>query len=155
MSATVKAKKVRIAEELATIYKHHGQLNPEVVVTWASKHPASATHARFTWDNTVAGHQYRLWQARELITEVEVTYPDGKTRQVYVSPIQERGPYGGYAALVEVLSDSARRAQFLMQALAEYERVGAKYSDLRELASIRTAVARARKKTTKPKKPKT
>jgi len=134
-----------VAEELESIYQRQGGLRPDVVVEWARKHPHSALHSRFTWDDTKAAHAYRLWQARELITEVEVTYLDGKVRQVYVSPVEARGRTG-YAALVDVMSDHERRDAFLAQALAEYERVGEKYHYLVELAEVRQAVNAARKK---------
>jgi len=142
---------VAIGEELAAIYSKRGGLRPEVVVAWAREHPGSALHGRFVWDDTKAAHAYRLWQARDLITEVEVTYPDGKVRQVYVSPVEARGRTG-YSALVDVLSDSDRRESFLAQALAEYERVGAKYQDLLELAEIRAVVKAARKRNLKGRK---
>jgi hypothetical protein len=129
------------AIELAALYKEHGTLDPAVVVEWAKDHPESALHGRFTWDDSKAAHEYRLWQARQLIT-VEVTYESGKKRQVYVSPIIQRGN-GGYSLLVEVLSDKERREQFLAQALADYNRVGEKYSELVELAEVRAAVERA------------
>jgi hypothetical protein len=131
-----------IASELEAIYRRSGGLNPPEVVRWAKANPGSALYGRFEWDDSKAGYQYRLWQARELITEVEVVYPDGVARQVYVSPVQERGAKG-YAALVDVLSESKRRRLFLAQALAEYERVGEKYRDLVELAEVRGAVKRA------------
>jgi hypothetical protein len=85
-----------------------------------------------------------LLQARNLITEVEVVYSDGKTRQVYVSPIDARSNMGGgYKMLVDVLGDRQTRRKFLAQALAEYQRVSARYADLQELAGVRAAVTRA------------
>lgn len=129
------------ADELAALYNTHGALNPEVVVSWAGDNPESELYKRFNWDDSTAAHQYRLIQARNLITEVEVVYPDGKKRQVYVSPIESRGK-GGYSSLVEVLSDKERKARFLEQALNEYRRLGEKYESLKELAGVRAAVER-------------
>jgi hypothetical protein len=84
-----------------------------------------------------------------LITEVEVSYPDGKVRQVYVSPVENRGA-DGYASLVDILGDKERRAAYLAQALAEYERAGDRYSDLEELAGVRVAVAEVRAGAARP-----
>lgn len=134
----------KYADELRSLYEEHGSLNPADVVEWARLHPESALHGRFTWDDTKAAHEYRLWQARQVITEVEVVWPDGKTRQAYVSEIPRRGKEG-YSALVEVISDEERRAMFLAQALDEYERVGAKYADLQELTEVRASVARVKR----------
>jgi hypothetical protein len=132
-----------VAAELEEIYSRHGGLRPDVVVAWAAKHPESAIHSRLTWDDTKAGQLYRLWQARELITEVEIIYPDGKERQLYVSPMITRRKEG-YVPLPLVLSRKSLRISFLEQALLEYERLGMKYRDLRELARVRQAVERAK-----------
>lgn len=133
----------RVASELATLCKEHGGLRPERIHGWAKSHKDSAIHGRLQWDDSKAGYQYRLWQIRQLIVEVRVIYPDNKPRQVYVSPVKERGKDGtGYQPLVDVMSDEEKRAAFLMQALAEYKRVGEKYKDLQELAGVRAAVAR-------------
>ena len=129
------------ADELAALYDQHGALDPKVIVSWARENPESDLYSRFTWDDSAAAEQYRLLQARNLITEVEVVYPDGKKRQVYVSPIESRGK-GGYSSLVEVLSDKERKARFLEQALNEYRRLGEKYESLKELAGVRAAVER-------------
>lgn len=131
----------RYAEELHALYEEHGSLSPAVVVAWAKDHPESALHGRFQWDDTKAAHEHRLWQARQVITEVRVEYAPSKTHQVYVSPIEERRD--GYVALVDVLSDEQRRARFLAQALTDYQRLGEKYAELTELAGIRAAVERA------------
>lgn len=139
MSAASKRLRAAIAAELDAIYRKRGGLDPVFVVSWAGKHPNSALYSKFEWNDAKASHEYRLWQARQVITEVEVEYPDGKVRQVYVSPMPRR-KRGGYATLVDVLSDKQQRQQFIAQALAEYERVGEKYNDLTELASIREAV---------------
>ena len=125
--------------ELAALYKKYGGIVPARVVSWAKAHPGSELHSRFCWDDTQAAERYRLWQARELITEVEVEYSDGTTRQIYVSPMSSRGR-GGYSALVDVMSNARSRAAFLSEALVEYERVGARYRDLMELARVRRAV---------------
>jgi rubrerythrin len=127
--------------ELRSLYEEHGALDPEAVVGWAQNNEQSALHKRFTWDNGAAGHQYRLIQARNLITEVEVIYPDGKARQVYVSPVETRGN-GGYVQLAEIMSDSERKQRFLDQALSEYRRLGEKYASLKELSKVRAAVER-------------
>ena len=131
------------ATELRALYRRHGSLDPETVVAWAAAHPESALHGRFLWDDTKAAHQYRLWQARALITDVTVVHADGRVRQEFVSPVESRGE-GGYQALVEVLDDAAKRALFLRQALEEFQRVSDKYADLEEFAAVRAALAKVR-----------
>lgn len=140
-----------VATELQALYQQNGGLKPEIVVRWARLHRRSALHRRFQWDNTKAAQEYRLWQARNLITEVRVVYPDRKMRQVYVSPVQNRkgDRATGYEALVDVLNNARKRARFLSQALAEYERINEKYVDLTELADVFAAIRRARRDNTR------
>lgn len=137
-AAKPQRKSARIAAELKAL-ERRGHVDPKRVVDWARINRGSALHSCFEWDDSAAAERYRLWQARELIVRVHVIYPDGKPRQIYVSPIITRGR-GGYMRLADVLSDSGRRAEFLRQALEELERVCEKYNDLRELAGVRAAV---------------
>lgn len=60
-----------VERELRTIYEKYHGLEPEVVVSEAEpmNHPL---HASFEWDDSVAGHQHRLHQARALIRSVTV-----------------------------------------------------------------------------------
>lgn len=131
------------AAELAALYKKNGSLDPRIVVDWARKNADSALHSCFEWDDTKAANEHRLLQARHLITSVEVEYPDGKVRQVYVSPMNQRGREG-YSTLVEIMNDKQRRDNFLAQALAEYERLGDRYQSIVELAEVRAAVGRVK-----------
>lgn len=141
-----KAKITQIADELTVLYgKFGGSLDPAKVVMWAKNHPQSALYSRFEWDDNKAAHRHRLWQARELITEVEVVYPDGKTHQVYVSPVMLRGA-GGYKALADVLSNQELRDQYLKQAFDELARLQERYRDLKELAAIWNAVKKIKTK---------
>lgn len=61
------------AELEAIQKKHRGRLSPRVVLNEARRkdHPL---HARFEWNDAVAGEKYRLEQARELISAVRVVY---------------------------------------------------------------------------------
>lgn len=136
----MKARKPVIEAELSVLYRKHGYLRPKTVVDWARGHPRSALHGRFQWNDSKAAEEYRLWQARELITEVHAVYPDMKARQVYVSPLELRTSNAGYVALVDVMKNEELRTRFLAQALTEYRRLGEKYHDLRELAGVRSEV---------------
>lgn len=74
-----------VGEELARITTERGGLSPADVVEEAR--PAAAPlHPAFEWDDSVAGENYRRWQARALIRAVEVVYADkpAAPRAVYV-----------------------------------------------------------------------
>jgi hypothetical protein len=64
-----------LRSELLAIRAEHGTLTPVLVLeaATAEDHPL---HARFEWDDTIAGHKYRLTQARELIRVVKEKYID-------------------------------------------------------------------------------
>lgn len=69
-----------VKAELARLNAKHGGLRPSVVVE-AAKPAASPLHKEFEWDDTRAGREYRLEQARKLIrvTVTVVEHGDGTT----------------------------------------------------------------------------
>jgi hypothetical protein len=124
-------------EMLAISKKHGGLLRPVDVVAFA-KNPKTALHSKFTWDDTEAAEQYRLWEARKLIT-VSVAKVEGlnKAFNVYVSLESDRDkPGGGYRSLVSVMGNVNRRQALLDQSFAELERWREKYESLTELLPI-------------------
>lgn len=63
-----------------------GQIAPDDVL--AAAEPAdSPIHDWFTWDDSVAGHRYRLGEAREIIKRVRVNYiqSEPKVREIRVA----------------------------------------------------------------------
>ena len=138
-----------IAELKRIAADHGGELKPEDVVAEA-RIETSPLHDIFEWDDTEAAHQYRIWQARQLI-RVTVTYlPNGEGKtpmRVFVSLTPDRSREGGgYRATADVLSNARMRAQLLGDALAEIDRFKAKYSALNELAEVFAALSRAERK---------
>lgn len=87
VGSRVKGVKPDVAgRELARIRKERGGLKPEVVIEEA-RPKNSPLHTAFTWDDSKAAHEYRLWQARSLIRAVCVVpsdQPDLTPRAVYV-----------------------------------------------------------------------
>jgi hypothetical protein len=132
-----------------------GILKAEDVVKFA-KNKKTALHKKFTWDDNKAAHQYRLWQARELIrVTVELLPHDNKEHKAWVSIERDRyTPGGGYRALVDVMSDETLRNLLLDQAFREFESWKAKYVELKELAPIFAAAKRVNTKRKTKKKAK-
>lgn len=129
-----------IAKELKKIAKNNdGVLLPEHVVQ-SAKANNSPLHSRFEWDNSVAAHQYRLWQARQLIRVCVELIPGIATpTEVFVSLTPDRD-HGGYRIVTDVLSDDGMRAQLLADALADMNLFRVKYQRLRELANVFAAI---------------
>lgn len=57
--------------ELAKLTETHGMITAEIVLDEAS-HKRSILHDEFTWDDTAAARQYRLREARHLISHISV-----------------------------------------------------------------------------------
>lgn len=127
-------------------------LHPQHVVTWAKRHPTSALHRQFEWNNSKAATEYRLWQARRLI-QINVTMDGGGPQLVSLSLDRING--GGYRDIRDVMSNKDLREMALAEALSELTRVQAKYERIQELAGVWAEVRRVRNsKTTRVAAPK-
>lgn len=124
---------------------HGGDLDPEVVVE-AARPEDSPLHNSFTWDDSEAGRQWRLHQARQLIKAV-VTYETTNSgavveRRVFVSLTPDRRAGTGYRLLTNVLNDEEQRRQLLLDARGEMVGFRRKYQRLSELVAVFEAMAR-------------
>ena len=140
-------KKEEIRNELEKIRKvHRGILKPIDVVKTAIN-PKNILHNKFQWDDSKAGHAYRLWQARQLIeTVVEIIDSDLPPIDAYVSLIKDRKkPDGGYRSIITVMKNVNLRKELLAQALFEFKRLEAKYKQLIELVPIFEAIKKVEK----------
>lgn len=137
-----------IAELHRIAAEHGGELRPADVVE-AARLKTSPLHTQFQWDDTVAAHQWRLQQARQLIrVTVEYVGPAEKPvlARVFVSLTPDRkNEGGGYRATRAVMSNAAYRKQLLADALEEMQRFEAKYAELKELAEVIAAMKKVGK----------
>jgi len=132
-----------IAVELEKIRRRAGgTLRPSDVVT-AAQDPDHRLHGQFEWDDEKAGHEYRLWQARQLI-RTTVTVLEGTTQEIraYISLEPDRTKEMGYRLLRDVLVDPELRQIALAEALEELKIFRAKYQQLQELAPVFAAARR-------------
>ena len=137
-------------EELEKIRLDHGGVLRAADVVEFARNPRTALHARFTWDDSRAAHEYRLSQARELIRVVISVHPAiNKPTRVYVSVESDRKKGGGYRTMNEVMTNPDYRDELLDEARVDMERFQAKYAVLDELAGVfaamNEAVSRPRK----------
>lgn len=131
-----------VAAEITAIEQQHGGLTPDLVVENA-RNEASAMHRWFEWDDDEAAHQYRIQQARQILSSVTVVYVDGPRQsepvQAFVSLRIEDEPrrYHSITAAManpqtrDIVLDDARRA------LAAWRR---KYEGFAELADLYKAI---------------
>lgn len=138
----------KVISELRRIASANGGLlQPETVVERA-RSSSSPLHSKFQWEDSVAAHEYRIWQARQLIrVSVEVMASTGKIHDVFVSlsPDRQRDS-GGYRVMTEVLSNAEMRSQLLTDALDDLELFREKYRKLKELAVVFSAIKKVKKR---------
>lgn len=143
-----------VIEELEQIRESNdGILYPQSVVDFA-RNEGTELHDKFEWDDTVAGENYRVWQARKIIRAVAILIPrQNEPIQAYVSMVADRyqgeekqEKVGGYRCMVDVLSTPDLRERLLSEALAEFEMWERKYQVITELADIFAAAKTAKQK---------
>lgn len=126
-----------IINELLKLKREDGLILPKDVVE-AARSPKSPLHASFTWDNTKAAAEYRLWQARTLLRICVVMLPQNtQVTKAFVSLSSEVG----YRSIEQVLSVKIQRETMLDDAMDELERVRAKYNHLKELVGVFEVIA--------------
>ena len=121
-----------LREQLQKIHEERGALTPAVVVDEA-RDPAHPLHARFEWDDTIAGEKYRRQQASELIRSVKVTAVTGeeltRVRAYHSVPTADGRTY---APIEDVQADPFTRRLVLAQAEREYVQLLKRYQHLKE-----------------------
>jgi hypothetical protein len=132
-----------IANELRRIAdEHDGIVKPEIVVEEARSED-SPMHSHFEWDDSEAAHRYRIWQARVLISSVEVITPQREREPVFVSVTIDRAAGGGYRLLRDVMSSEDLRTQLLIDAKKEMIHFKLKYQQIHELSKVFAAMDEA------------
>lgn len=111
------------------------EITPAAVLE-AAHEPKSPLHKLFTWDDSKAAREYRLWQARRVIGAIEVVYVDGPSEPVRYMQVTERAGGGTtrYSTTHEVLSNSSQRNQLLLSALRDLVAFRSRYAVLSELS---------------------
>jgi len=151
-----------IKDELEYITKvHKGLIKPKDVVSFA-ENPTTKLHTRFEWDDSIAGYNYRLWQARQIISlelhivpremtehlDIDLTVTDRSTRAFISLPFDRYNAYGeggGYRKVEDIMKDPSLRERLLDAAKEEMLRFKEKYQMLKELTEIFEAIEKLTK----------
>lgn len=140
-------KNPEIVSELQRIQDENGGLLRPVDVVEAARPESSPLHGQFEWDDSEAGEQYRIWQARQLIrvtVELIESDDDGRFTRAFVSLTTDRNSAGGYRAMTSVMRNTTRREQLLQDAMNEMERFQKRYAILKELAGVFAAMRKVK-----------
>lgn len=123
-----------LRDELAKIHQQKQRLTAEAVVEAAApvSHPL---HNRFEWDDSVAGHKYRLVQATDLIRSVEVNFVVDET------PIRVREWHAvrrdsTYEPIGDVIEDEFTTQLMLRQAEREWTQLWERYQHLSQFIDL-------------------
>ena len=129
--------------------KNGGDVTAHAVVETA-KAKRNPLHAEFTWDDSEAGHQYRLVQARKMLqsfvvvrTEIATDRPQRVYEVIKVPQKEDEKPTRAkhtYRTLDQVMDDPDMRAELLGRALRELITIRNRYKDLQELAIVMRAI---------------
>lgn len=128
-----------------------GLLRAEDIVD-SARHPDSAIHKYFEWDDGIAAEKYRLSQARAMIRKLVVVGPDIDASPVpkYVSLQLDRAkPGGGYRETKQVVASKELLKQLEETAKKDIDGVLHRYQMLTDLCE---RVRRAAGIESKPKK---
>lgn len=134
-----------LRDELQAVRKANGFLTPEAVVQAATpdSHPL---HNRFEWDDTVAGHRWRVHQAHELIRSVTVqrrdTSGEPKVVREYHAVRATEPPGYVYETLDEIAASETLTEIVLRDMEREWRQLFMRYERFQEfIAMVRQTLA--------------
>lgn len=123
-----------LRDVMVSIHQQHKRLTAELVVEAATPadHPL---HNRFEWDDSVAGHKYRLHQATELIRSIEVNFVVDET------PVRVRQWHAvrrdsSYESIADVVQDEFSTQLILRQAEREWTQLWERYQHLAQFVEL-------------------
>lgn len=132
----------KVYSEVKKISNDVAGCKPKDLVDFARNNPNSESHGLFTWDDTVAGEKYRIYEARLAlnhinIVEVKRDKPIGNTS---IRLLHKTIKSDGYKPLSYILSKPDEREILLERAKKELKAFEYKYSKLHELKPVFDAI---------------
>jgi hypothetical protein len=138
----------RYGEALYSLYDKSGKFpTPEEIVEEA-RSPKSPLHDAFEWQDSVAAHKFRLWQARHMVNHITIAViKDGKQiQQKAFHSVIDSDDEKGYAPMEIVKERPYLREQVISKAMNEAQDWARRYKEYKELSSVRMAIAKLAKK---------
>lgn len=127
-------------KELVRIQKEHGCVRPELVVD-ESRPDTAPLHEEFTWDDSVAGENWRLEEARRIIRSVRIISPDMPPAEqpvirafLNVTATDTEKDFEGqaYLSYPKIRKSPDYRQQVLNQAMNELNQWKQRYQDYKD-----------------------
>ena len=123
--------KNKVQKAVSDLYQQNGGQVKASDLVMAAKPKTSPIHDAFEWDNNKAGHEYRLWQARQWIRQVKVSVDDAPVRLVHV-PIRTVGSSEGYYRPVSVIQHDEFQAA-MQETVSKLEAAQVAYEELKSV----------------------
>lgn len=110
-------------------------LTPDNVLEVA-KDESNVMHNMFEWDDTVAGQKYRLWQARNIISNIRVNVisDDSEKRKIRAFVTTKKETV--FEPIEKVVKDTDRYSILLNNAYRELNYIKYKYDTLAEIQEL-------------------
>ena len=115
--------------------RNNGEVTASLVLK-AATNKRSALHCKFEWDDTKAGNEYRLEQARRLIRVVLIYEDEKPTRLIHVPSIERIESSEGVYKAASVIIQSKTDFQLALEAaLTRLQSAQRAVDDLRSAAA--------------------
>lgn len=120
-----------LQSEIQKIYDDNGEVTPSLVLKKA-KLKRNPMHDLFEWDDTVAGHEYRLYQSRNYIRQVKVIYEEQEQKLVHVTCEGNIRKEGKYKPIKSVVRNQSEFERAMSEALSRCRSAERAVKDLQE-----------------------
>jgi len=118
-----------VRSALEEVIEKDGTLTSEAVLKAATP-VSSPLHGYFEWDDSIAGHRWRIHQASSLI---RIYVDSDETRMLLAVPAHAGQQPGTFYRRERVLTEPDLRARFVEDALGELAAWRRRFADLKEL----------------------
>ena len=135
-----KADPAIVAKEIDSI---GSEVYPQQIVDYATSHKGSELYKCFTWNNNVAADKWRLYEARQIVDSLKITYSEnenGAENEQTVRLMLRTDTVGGYKQTLVIIRDVEERQKMLSMAISELNAFRAKYKALSELEAVFVAI---------------
>ena len=134
-----------VGDELARINQIYGRLKPKILVD-ESRREDAILHEAFEWDDAIAGEEYRIHQARQIINVVQVI-PDQENAKpvqafinVSVQAESDEDFERAYLPAQVVADDPEMRSAHLATIKTRLKNLRREYAAFSELSNVWSAI---------------
>ena len=126
-----------LRDHLLAIRDQHGALTPVLIVEAASD-PEHPLHSRFDWDDTSAGHKYRLEQAGTLLRVVPLPKSPSQPHDLraFVAVKGKDSHRADYIPTETAMADDFTRRLVLADMEREWKSLKRRYQHMAEFAQL-------------------